>query len=319
MKILYIGESQTYELYKKGGAPSHWLYGAVEMQKEGNIVIFEEEVRSFFHDVILLIKYRPDFVFIPNLNLLNHCLLLLLGLLSFRTIKIYGYLHHEPKGGIKIFLSRMLLRGCKHLFFLSELTMNHVIDCDIISPSSASVPGWGPDMDFYGNIATSDGDYFVSTGKENRDFDLLIDVFTECGESLKIITSKKHGGQNYENLPDKCKDIPNIEVVITENTGDIYLYLIDVMAKSKALVCPLKEEKLNYCVGLSSIADAEGLKKPLIITRNLYHSANRLESFNVVKSKEDWLSAIANLKKAEKDSKYSMSKAYMNMKKYLPN
>lgn len=55
------------------------------------------------------------------------------------------------------------------------------------------------------------------------------------------------------------------------------------MADAKALVCPLRQDKLNYCVGLSTIVDAEGLRKPLIITQNPYHSKERIQSFHVVK------------------------------------
>ena len=57
--------------------------------------------------------------------------------------------------------------------------------------------------------------------------------------------------------------------------------MINEMANAKALVCPLLQNKLNYCVGLSTIVDAEGLRKPLIITRNPYHSRKRLD-FSVV-------------------------------------
>lgn len=33
MKILYIARTDTYRYYREGINPSHWLYGAVEMEK----------------------------------------------------------------------------------------------------------------------------------------------------------------------------------------------------------------------------------------------------------------------------------------------
>lgn len=55
-------------------------------------------------------------------------------------------------------------------------------------------------MDFYSRVEKSDGNYFISTGKENRDFDLLIEVFKETKATLKIITAHSHAGNDYTNL-----------------------------------------------------------------------------------------------------------------------
>ena len=43
MKVLYIGEAQTHNLYMQGKVPSHWLYGAVEMEKDSKQVVWEQE------------------------------------------------------------------------------------------------------------------------------------------------------------------------------------------------------------------------------------------------------------------------------------
>ena len=39
--------------------------------------------------------------------------------------------------------------------------------------------------------------------------------------------------------------------------------MINAMANAKALVCPLLQNKLNYCVGLSTIVDAEDYESHL--------------------------------------------------------
>lgn len=298
MKILYIGSQETHEQYVKGMVPSHWLYGAVEMEKEGYEVVWEQERSSIWNDYRLVRRTHPGMVFIPNLNLHNHLLILLLSAIGLFRIPIFAFLHHEPKvkKGIKAQLYRTLLAGCQHVFFLSEKTMEETIGHNLIKREKCSVPGWGADMDFYHQVEKRDGEYYVSTGKENRDFNMLIDAFERTGAPLKIMTAKSHGGNDHEWLKDRCKDIANIEVVITENSGDVFPIMLKEMAKAKALVCPLLKDKLNYCVGLSTIADAEGLGKPLIITRNSYHSKGRMEAFNTVDSLEDWIKAIDNLK-----------------------
>lgn len=299
MNILYIGRKETYVYYKKGLNPSHWLYGAVQMENDGHLIFWEEENKTFFNDLRILTGKSIDMIFIPNLNLHNHLLLLTLSSLHILRTPVYAFLHHEPKEkhGFKSYLYKFLLHGCKHVFFLSQRSMDETVAADMLGKDQCSVPGWGPDMEFYSSFPKSDNGFFVSTGKENRDFDILIDAFQRTGLPLKIITSKSHAGNNYEDLPDKCKGIKNIEIIITENSGEVYPMMVKEMANARALVCPLRTDRLNYCVGLSTILDAEGLQKPLVITRNPYHDEERMKKFNVVESVEDWVDSLENLKK----------------------
>lgn len=316
MKILYIGSKATHEQYIRGKVPSHWLYGAAEMEHDGNEVIWEQEMNDLFHDWVLIKKHQPDCVFIPNLNIHHHILLLILAAITFYRKPIFAFLHHGPKvkKGMKSLIYRFLLLGCKHIFFLSDKTMEDIVNNSIVKKNRCSMPGWGPDMNFYRKVKTIEGTYFISTGKENRDFDTLIEVFRQTGAPLKIMTAKSHGESNYEWLKDRCKEIPNIDVVITENTGEVYPQMLQAMAQSKALVCALQKESLNYCVGLSTVADAEGLGKPLIITYNPYHTKERMDAFNVVESLDEWKKSI-NHTKSPVTSRYSMQFCWQNMKK----
>ena len=141
-------------------------------------------------------------------------------------------------------------------------------------------------------------------------------MFKETKAPLKIITAQSHAGSDYTNLKEKCAPISNIEVIITENSGEVYPMMVKEMANAKAIVCPLRQDKLNYCVGLSTIADAEGLGKPLIITKNPYHSEKRTENYNAVTTKQEWIHSI-NLLKRQKTIDYSIQKCYQNMKQYI--
>lgn len=318
-KILYIGTIDTYNYYKEGKNPSHWLYGAVEMEKDGHKVIWEQESSDLWNDYKLIKQHQPDIIFIPNLNLHNHKLLLLLSALGIYRKPVFAWLHHEPqrKKGIKAIIYSILLSGCKHLFFLSEKTMAVIVTHGLAKKEKCSIPQWGADSIFYNNIKTKDTGYFVSTGKEQRDFNILIEAFKKTGAPLKIITCKSHAGNNFENLPDRCNGITNIEVIITENSGEIYPQMVQAMANAQALVCPLRQDKLNYCVGLSTIVDAEGLRKPLIITHNPYHSEERMHSFHVVKTLEEWIEAIHSIQISKKEipiTCYNMQKCYKAMK-----
>ena len=59
--------------------------------------------------------------------------------------------------------------------------MEETIEGGFTCREKCSVPGWGAYMDFYSKVDTSDEGYFVSTGKENRDFDTLIQAFRKTG------------------------------------------------------------------------------------------------------------------------------------------
>lgn len=319
MRILYIGTPHTYQLYKEGKNPSHWLYGAVEMEKEGHQVIWEKETSSLLNDIKLILKFNPDLIFIPNLNIRNHLLLLCFKRISLVKKPIIAYLHHTPKSGKVSILYSFLLKALNHCFFLSAKTMEETVQRGYIKQDKCSEPGWGADMDFYNRVEKSDGDYFISTGKENRDFDLLIEVFKETKAPLKIITAQSHGGNDYTDLKKKCASIPNIEVIITENSGNVYPMMVKEMANAKALVCPLRKNRLNYCVGLSTITDAEGLNKPLIITRNSYHDISIISKFNIVDTKNDWIKAINNLKIISNTKNRNIKNCFLNMKASLTN
>lgn len=322
MKILYIGRKDTYNYYKQGINPSHWLYGAVEMERESMNILWLDEQSAILNDARLLWQYRPDIVFIPNLNLRNHLLLLFLSAIRVICIPVYAYLHHEPKvkHGVKAWFYKLLLSAPKHLFFLSSKTMDETIRAGLVNAKKCSVPYWGPDMDFYNKVEKTEGKWFVSTGKENRDFDVLIEAFRRTGAPLKIMTAKSHAGNDYSDLVEKCKDIPNIKVVITENSGNVYPQMLDAMAKAKALVCPLRKDKLNYCVGLSTIADAIGLQKPLIITHNPYHDETYTKGMEIVDSVDDWVKAIEKIEKEQYNCYYSnisMLSCWEDMKRYF--
>ena len=323
MKVLYIGETKTHEQYQKGNVPSHWFYGAIEMEHGGHKVIWAQEGVGLFDDMKIIRTHEHDIVFIPNLNLHNHLMLLLMSAIGLYRRPIYAYLHHEPsaKKGVKSKLYKLLLGALSHIFFLSELTLEETVKAGLVSRDRCSVPGWGPDMAFYGKVDLDDNGWFVSTGKENRDFETLIEAFRITGAPLHIITAKSHNGVYYDDLKRKCENIHNIKVTILENTPANYPLMIHEMGAARALVCPLLKDKLTYCVGLSTIVDSEGLRKPLIITENPYHGPRTFDdNMCVVNSVSDWVDAISAIQSSRVEtmqSSYSMETAYNRMKEVI--
>ena len=294
---MYIGTPQTYKLYKEGKNPSHWLYGAVEMEKSGHVVYWEKEKQALLNDVKLYFKYRPDIIFIPNLNLRAHLLLLLVSSVKLVRKPIFAYLHHSPVHfkGIWKRIFKFAFRGINHLFFLSELTMKETINAGFVHPLKATYIRWGADIDFYKQFDNvKEDDVFVSTGKENRDYNMLIDVFKKTNKKLKIITCKKHADREYTSLEERRGNAKNINVTLIENSGSAYPSLVREMKKSKFILCPIIPGAITYCVGLSSILDAEALGKRIIITSNPYHDDTRLKFSIVCKNQTDWERCITS-------------------------
>lgn len=304
MKILDICDKVTADQWRDGIVPGHWLYGAVEWLRDGHDVVWAQESRDRNNDMRLVRRHKPDMVFIPNLNLHNHVILLAIASLGLLHIPVVGILHRTPaaRSGLKGRLYRFLLDGLSKVMFLSAKTMEETIEAGLVDRDKCGLFPFEPDREFFAKVKTSPGERFVSTGKEFRDFDLLIDVFRETGAPLTIMTADRHAGVDHADLVEKCAGIPNIEVIITENSGNVYPRMLEAMANARALVCPLRMDKMNYCVGLSTIADAEGLGKPLLITRNPYHDPGRMRNFSVLDSREDWIKAINALQNRPPDN-----------------
>ena len=91
--------------------------------------------------------------------------------------------------------------------------------------------------------------------------------------------------------------------------------------QSKMALARAQEKAANDCVGLSTIADAIGLGKPLLITRNPYHDDSYLNGARTVDTVEDWIKAIKeiieNTKSTTIENEVNMVTCYQKMKKEM--
>ena len=96
----------------------------------------------------------------------------------------------------------------------------------------------------------SNGDYYVSAGRSNRDYSFLVDAWKNQGTQLKIICDAF-----------SCNSADNIRV-LGNCFGDDYLKEI---AGCKAVIVPLKDE--NISSGQLVALHAMMFGKPLIVTK----------------------------------------------------
>lgn len=273
-KILCIYNPELYDRYKKGIYPSHHIYGIAEIEQAGypvKVIKVKKPWMNLWH----VLKEKPSCIYIPFLRRREFKYIFFFKIFRIINVPIIGINHltqfHETK--LSTFYTTMLFKAVDVNFFLSPLNMEESIDLGLMEKEKCKILNWGPDLNFYNkfcNLEGSDG-FYISTGKEYRDYFTLLEAFKKIpNETLKIYTCEKHLDYNYSNMRD-CIYTNNIDVNIINNDELSFFNLSLITAKSKAIVIPLLENKINYCVGLSSIADAFAFGKAILVTNNSYH------------------------------------------------
>jgi glycosyltransferase involved in cell wall biosynthesis len=129
---------------------------------------------------------------------------------------------------------------------------------------------WGPDVPFYDGIMKSASSpqvpVFISTGKENRDIQTLMQAFANLPHRLDIYIAEECGGINYRRVIESQPKPDNINVHFTE--GVIPHRLAQIVAECSCVVIPCLD--FPYTVGLTTLVEALALGLPLITSRNTY-------------------------------------------------
>lgn len=127
------------------------------------------------------------------------------------------------------------------------------------------------------------GDFILSLGRSNRDWEWLIDSLTDTPYKVKIICDQLH----KTSLP------ANIEVLNNVCSVDSFRYL----AECKISILPIKDGKIAS--GETVLLQTMSFGKPLIITRPSCladdYVKNGITGLIVDKKKEDLISAIKKL------------------------
>lgn len=116
---------------------------------------------------------------------------------------------------------------------------------------------WGPDADFY-RADCPLGEGVVAAGRTGRDFRTFGLGASRAGTPARIICLE---GTLEEGFAD------NVQIEVQPRTGYMqYPQLLEVFARARALAIPLADvENLS---GLTSLMDALGMGKPVIMTRH---------------------------------------------------
>lgn len=242
---------------------------------------------------------KAEVIFIPYLFVAPFFFLAILKMLRLSNKKIIAICHTTMKEGNGLlgrFINKMIYRSINIVFFHSKKNMEESIINQSIKGSQARFLYWGEDLDFVDKTYPHPeiGDFFISTGREQRDYQILISAFNNIVYPLEVYTNKINYDNRYDFLDEIKEKYDNIRIIFIERTYEATLKLAKRTSECLCVVVPLNKEHINYCLGLTSIIEAMAMCKPVISTYNPYSPIDiEKEGIGlVVNEKRSWEEAI---------------------------
>ncbi len=319
-RILFYQSNDKFkylQAYKEGKYFGQTFYGATHLSKYGcdvEIMQNPEPSRlenflktklktdiSFFKHTHSLIRNskKADIIYAPYPSGL--AFLLCLKLLGIFKKKIVVIVHNNRRNFI---LQEIYLRGTDKIICISKATFQHIPEK---FKSKTSYLEWGPDLDFYKqkkNSSTQQSvhNYFISTGKADRDFETLLRALNNTNLPAILYLPKDYS-------PTEIK--PNIQI---KNYKGLFfpIDLLDEYSNALAFVIPTNNN--TKLLGLTSLFEAMAMKKPVIMTYNKYIDFD-IEKENVglwanLKDVDDWIKKLKYLHENPEEAKKMGDKGY---------
>jgi hypothetical protein len=174
--------------------------------------------------------------------------------------------HHPPVGGRLAWLRRWFFRretrGTDRYPALSSGVAEAVRAGSGRGPGYAPVLAWGPDLGYYERFRTgADVGVAMATGRTGRDWAAFGRGATQAGTAARIFCLAGDVRPEFSGFG------PNVRVDVHEREADLpYPRLLAALAGARVIAVPLAAGPALG--GLTSIADALGLGKPLLVTRH---------------------------------------------------
>ena len=188
--------------------------------------------------------------------------------------KIVVISHNTLRTGCRIYdrlLFRFIYSSIDVILFHSHKNMDESIELGLVRKENAMFFYWGDDLNFIDkNYKSSTNPFFISTGRENRDFDVLVNAFVKTGLSLELYTNKFNYESDYSFLQTAIGKYSNIQIQFVDNSSLTIRMLAQRTSECCCVVIPILHNHICYCVGLTSIVEAMAMGKPIISSPNPY-------------------------------------------------
>ena len=275
LRVLCFGPgyslSDAFERWERNDYPGHLLYGVTKLNKYQITCLFppKEKQNKWTKNVLIkglfgsiaeqlwALKHtsRYDVIYATNENELR--LILYLKRFGLFRKSIVGMVHSFPdpcKISFPIKLWKLFyIHGLDGIGCLSPLAFSNLIKCDPSLRGRSEVILMGPEIVTH-NASKKEKNYVVSAGKTHRDFDTLCKAMKGLPCNLVLACPEE---QLPASLPDNVQyigeDIP-------------FATLNNLYAECLAIVIPVSMTS-DAVTGLSSLADALGAGKPVIVAK----------------------------------------------------
>lgn len=302
--ILNVGYGRTTlrEMYAAGNMSSRLFYGLIELEDKYDVEQVNYDSRAGVIGLIrsnLRVTRTCDFIYMTYLYEQPLILISFLKSLGFyRHRKIIAVSHKRLKTGKNVlerFIYQLVYRHIDMFFFHSQQNLDDSVALGLTERKKTCFFYWGDEL-FYVDrtYKMSMGNFFISTGRENRDFDLLIHAFSKTDADLELYTNRINYANNYESLAEYQGQYPNVKIEFVDKSNDTTLRLAQRTAECRCIVIPLMKSHVNYCVGLTSIIEAMAMGKPIISSPNPYSPVDIVKERigMVADTEEEWVAAI---------------------------
>jgi hypothetical protein len=178
---------------------------------------------------------------------------------------------------------RLMVNGCDAMPAMSKYLSQSINK----RADKSRALAWGPDKNFYPNKITN-GKTIVAAGRTGRDFMTFAKSCVKASVDAHILCLESNYNPDFK-VADSIK--------VTVSPDDCFLpypELVKIYADARALAIPLySADHLN---GLSSLVDALGMGKPVIMTKNPYIDID-IESLGIgiwvePNDEEGWVKAL---------------------------
>lgn len=303
-KVLSFGYGfeRMLKAYHVGDLSRRTFYGLLDLKEKYDVKVVSFEsmggLKSLFRNNMKMLE-KSDIIYLLYLYvspLILVSFLKSIGLCRKKKIVVISHENLHLGSDMKErWLHKLVFRNIDVILFHSQLNLEESVAQGLVRPERARFFYWGDDLVYVDRTyKVSAGNFFISTGREYRDFDILLSAFAQTNSELELYTNRINYDNNYESLDAEQGKYDNIKIEFVENTKETSRMLAQRTAECLCVVIPLKSQHVTYCIGLTSVVEAMAMGKPIISSPNPYSPVDiEKEKIGIVaRSHDEWVAAI---------------------------
>lgn len=214
--------------------------------------------------------------------------------------------------------SYFIMKGLDYVAFMGEIPLKIASEVHKLTSKNNNILRWGPDLKFYDNYSSETmiykEPYFMAIGSSNRDYKLLIKIFSNLPYQLRIY--QKLDNLNLDNIlipenvhfDDELKNVDNLQR---------HTFLRNAYKNSIAVLIPLEMQFDNF-TGITCLYEAMACGKPVLVTDNIVFPIDvekEKVGFKIpYGDQESWINAINFIVENKEDAKIMGEKGYQFIK-----